>query len=281
MSGPVGIMAGSGLLPDYLARTLTAQGRTVVLAEMDGFVSITSQEYLRIPYRVEKLGGLFKALRAEGVVDLVFAGGVARPKLDPAKFDFKTVRLAPRLFKAMQGGDDSTLRVVLDIFEGEGFKVRAAHEMCPDLLPEWGVLTAAKPGERDIKDAARAAKIVAALSGADVGQGAVVAQGMALAVEAAPGTDAMLAYVADVAGACRPNPNGARGVLFKGPKLGQDRRVDLPVIGPSTVEGAARAGLSGIVIEAGGVMILDRAATVAAADAAGLFIWVRSGDGAI
>lgn len=279
MSGPVGIMAGSGQLPDDLARTLSAQGRTIVLAEMDGFATVTTHDYPRITYRVEKLGALFKALRGAGVVDLVFAGGVARPKLDPAKFDFKTVRLAPRLFKALQGGDDSTLRAVLDIFEGEGFTIRAAHELCPDLLPEQGILTAAKPGERDIKDAARAAEIVAALSSADVGQGAVVAQGVALAVEAAPGTDAMLSYVADVAGASRPNPNGARGVLFKGPKRGQDRRVDLPVIGPSTVAAAARAGLSGIVIESGGVMILDRAATLAAAADAGLFIWVRAVDG--
>jgi DUF1009 family protein len=70
-------------------------------------------------------------------------------------------------------------------------------------------------------------------------------------------------------------PAGARGVLFKGPKPGQDRRMDLPAIGPGTVEGAAAAGLGGVVVEAGGVMILNLAATVAAADAAGLFLWAR------
>ena len=64
-------------------------------------------------------------------------------------------------------------------------------------------------------------------------------------------------------------------MLFKGPKPGQDRRIDLPAIGPATVAGAAAAGLAGIAVEAGGVMILDRAETIAAADAAGLFLWVR------
>jgi DUF1009 family protein len=64
-------------------------------------------------------------------------------------------------------------------------------------------------------------------------------------------------------------------VLFKGPKPGQDRRMDLPAIGPSTVVRASEAGLAGIVVEAGGVLMLERPATLAAADAAGLFIWGR------
>ncbi|PWR03319.1 DUF1009 domain-containing protein [Meridianimarinicoccus roseus] len=272
-------MAGRGVLPAHLARALAGQGRDVVLAEMAGHGADNPEGLPVIGYRVEKLGALFKALRAAGVQELVFAGAVARPKLDPASFDLKTMRLAPRILSAMKGGDDATLRAVLDIFEGEGFAIRAAHEVAPDLLPAPGVLTLAKPGTRDEKDAARAARIVKALAGADVGQGAVVAQGVALAVEALPGTDAMLAHVADVAGACRPDPAGARGVLFKGPKPGQDRRVDLPVIGPGTVAGAVRAGLSGIAIAAGGVMMLDRTRTLADADAAGLFIWVRSDGG--
>ena len=70
-------------------------------------------------------------------------------------------------------------------------------------------------------------------------------------------------------------PRRARGVLFKGPKPGQDRRIDLPAIGPGTIERAAAAGLAGVAIEAHGVMILGAAATVAAADAAGLFLWAR------
>ena len=73
----------------------------------------------------------------------------------------------------------------------------------------------------------------------------------------------------------RTDPSGPRGVLYKGPKPGQDRRLDLPAVGPGTLRGAAAAGLAGVVVEAGGVMILDHAATVAAADAAGLFLWAR------
>ncbi|MCA8883233.1 MAG: UDP-2,3-diacylglucosamine diphosphatase LpxI [Rhodobacteraceae bacterium] len=275
MAGPVGVIAGRGQLPVHLCRALAAQGRAVLLAEMDGFPVENPDGLPLIRFRVEKLGALFKELRKSGVDELVFAGAVARPRLDPTKFDLKTVTLAPKFVAAMKGGDDGTLRAVLNIFEGEGFIIRAAHDLAPELLPGAGIPTRVQPTERDRKDTARAARIVAALAAADVGQGAVVAQGVALAVEAAPGTDRMLAYVADSAGACRPDPAGAGGVFFKGPKPGQDRRVDLPVIGPQTVDAAARAGLAGLAIEAGGVMVLDLPETLARADAAGLFLWVR------
>ena len=273
--GKVGVVAGRGTLPAHLARSLAARGSPVVLAAMEGTQVENPEDRPLIRFRVEKLGALFKALKAEGVSELVVAGGVQRPKLDPTQFDFKTMTLAARFLPALKAGDDGLLRTVIGIFEAEGFAVRAAHEIAPDLLPPEGVATRAQPSERDRKDAARAARIVAALAAADVGQGAVVAQGQALAVEALPGTDAMLAWVAGPAGAARPDPAGGRGVLFKGPKPGQDRRIDLPAIGPATVAGAAAAGLAGIAVEAGGVMILDRAETIAAADAAGLFLWVR------
>jgi len=275
VSEPLGIVAGQGALPAYLAGRVAASGRPVVLAEMEGHPAENPHGLPLIRYRAERIGALFAALREAGVTEVVLAGMVRRPRLDPALFDAAMMALAPRMMAAMAGGDDGLLRAVLDLFETEGFAIRAAHEIAPDLLPAPGVPTRAQPGERDRRDAARAARIVATLSEADVGQGAVVAQGIALAVEAAPGTDAMLDWVAGPAGRARPDPAGAGGVLLKAPKRGQDRRVDLPVIGPGTVEGAARAGLAGIAVEAGGVMVIDRDAVVATADAAGLFLWVR------
>ena len=101
-----------------------------------------------------------------------------------------------------------------------------------------------------------------------------------LAVEAQPGTDWMLDSLAQVPSpkVQPPGPEG-RGLFYKAPKPGQDRRVDLPAIGPETVTRCAAIGLRGLVIEEGGVMILDQTGTVAAADAAGLFLWVRKSEG--
>ena len=210
---------------------------------------------------------------------MTFAGGIVRPALRPLRFDLTMLRLAPRLLRGMRGGDDTTLRLVAGIFEAEGFAVRgAARDPDRPRRAARACSTRRAPGDgRPAPTPTRAAAIVAALGAADVGQAAVVAGGICLGLESIQGTDALLDFVARTAAELRPA--GARGVLFKAPKPGQDRRMDLPAIGPGTVDGAAAAGLAGVAVEAGGVMILDLAATVAAADAAGLFLWAREAGG--
>lgn len=229
-------------------------------------------------FRLERLVPFLDTLHAEGVGRVVFAGAVRRPRLDPEAFDPRTAQLVPRILTAMQSGDDAALREVLDIFEEHDLAICGVDEILPDLVPGEGVLAGA-PGKADHRDAARAADILAGLGAFDIGQGAVVAQGLCLAIETLPGTAAMLDFAARHA-ALRPDPDGPRGVFYKAPKPGQDRRVDLPTLGPDTVDQAAAAGLAGIAWQAGGVVLLDRAEAVRRADAAGLFLWARAETGA-
>jgi UDP-2,3-diacylglucosamine hydrolase len=217
-----------------------------------------------------------RGLQDLGVTQVIFAGAVSRPRLDPAMFDPATAQLVPALMAAMQGGDDATLRAVLMIFEDFGFDIVGVPDVAPGLVPQAGFLTAPVAAAVDDDDAARASDIVRALGAVDVGQGAVVQQGLCLAVEALPGTDAMLAHVAQLPAGLRPDPARGKGVFYKAPKPGQDMRVDLPSLGPATVTAAARAGLAGVVWAAGGVICLDQAAMIAAADQAGLFLWSRA-----
>lgn len=128
---------------------------------------------------------------------------------------------------------------------------------------------------RDEADAARAAAIVAALGAVDVGQSAVVAQGLCLGVEALPGTDALLAQVAEI-GALRPDPARGKGVFYKSAKPGQDRRIDLPTLGPDTVSAVAAADLAGLAFQAGSVICLDLAGMRRRAEELGLFLWARA-----
>jgi len=271
--GRTAVIAGRGRLPMLLVEALEA-GVAPVLAELEGFPVEGAADRPVERFRLERLVPFFDRLHELGVTRVVFAGAVRRPRLEPALFDARTAALVPRVLAAMQAGDDATLRAVIALFEEAGFAVDAASALVPALLPGPGVLGAHAPSEADAADAVRAAAIVAALGAVDVGQGAVVARGLCLAVEALPGTDAMLAgLVALPRPETLPRP---AGLLYKAPKPGQDRRVDLPAIGPATVAAAAAAGLGGIVVEAGGVLLIDRAETVAAADAAGLFLWSRA-----
>lgn len=267
------LIAGRGALPARVISACDAMGRPVRVCGLHGY----DQDLPRNdhPFRLETLGTLIGTLRAAGVRELCLCGAVQRPVVDPAALDAATAPLAERIMGAlMAGGDDAALRVLIGVFEEAGLLVRGAHEIVPELLPEEGVPSAAKPADAHGADAGRGAAVVAAMGPADLGQACVVRRGQVIAVEALPGTDWMLRSLAEVPPDL-PAQLAAGGLLYKAPKPGQDRRVDLPTIGPATMEGAARAGLDGVVIEAGGVMVLDLPATVGAADTLGLFLWVR------
>lgn len=261
------LIAGQGRLPELLRAACPG----MVVAGLEGQAPAGAWSF-----RLETLGAFLEALRSRAIARVVFAGAIRRPAVDPARIEPLTAPLVPRLTAALGQGDDAALRAVVSIFEEAGLSVIGPDALLPDLLPAPGVLGRVQPPGDSAADLARAAQVLDAAAPADLGQGCVVAAGQVLAMEAWPGTDWMLDSVAALRGAGplgRETPAG--GVLVKRPKRGQDRRVDLPAIGPQTMAGAARAGLGGVAIEAGGVLVLDRAETVAAADAAGLWIWVR------
>lgn len=262
------LIAGQGALPAALAAEMA---EAPLVAALDGFTPDGLTVDLR--FRVERLVPFLRALERDGVGQVVFAGAVTRPRLDPGLLDEATAGLLPRLMQAMAAGDDATLRVVIELFEEFGFTVAGVEQVAPALLPGAGVLAGAV-SPRDEADATRAAAIVAALGAVDVGQGAVVAQGLCLGVEALPGTDALLAQVAGI-GALRPDPARGRGVFYKAAKPGQDRRIDLPTLGPETLRRAAAAGLGGVAFEAGSVICLDLAGMQRLAGELGLFLWAR------
>lgn len=268
MSGTA-IIAGRGGLP---AALVAAMAEVPLICALHGFPPDgVAVDHV---FRIERLVPFLRLLEDAGVGRVIFAGAVTRPRLDPALFDPETAGLVPQLLAAMQAGDDAALRGVIAIFEAAGLAVVGVPEVAPLLVPGAGVLCGA-PSPRDSLDGARAAAIVAALGAVDVGQGAVVVQGLCLGVEVLTGTDAMLAGVAAMPGALRPDPALGRGVFYKAAKPGQDRRVDLPTLGVATVQRVAAAGLGGIVWQAGAVICLDLAAMQAEAQAQGLFLWAR------
>jgi DUF1009 family protein len=266
MSGKLAILAGGGALPVALADAAPD-------ALCISFAGVAHQLGNRPrQHKFEHLGSVFQDLRANGVTQVTFGGSMSRPPLDPAEFDSMMMSLAPRLLAGMQGGDDALLRLVIQIFEDQGFEVVGAHEVAPDLTVAEGLLCGPEPDEQALKDADRAADILNALAPVDVGQGCVVAGGICLGIETIQGTDALLKFVANTPeGLLR----GQRSVFVKSPKRGQDLRVDMPAIGPDTLRNAAKAGIQGIVLQAGQVLLLERKTLLKLADDAGIFIMGR------
>ena len=269
----LGIIAGGGDLPRAVAQSAREAGRDVFVVALRGSVTETWVE--DFPHEWISLGEpgrALKVLTAAGVRDILLAGRVDRPKFSDLKLDTKGMMILPKVIAAARQGDDALLRVMVDIFEGEGFCALSVAEAAPGLVCDAGPLGKLAPNDDHKADIAVAFKIVRALGALDVGQAAIVCEGLALAVEAAEGTDAMIARIALLREALRGTPEERRGVLVKALKPTQDAKTDMPVIGVATVRNAAAAGLAGIALEAGKSLIVDKNAVAAEADRQGLFV---------
>ncbi|MFN3954561.1 MAG: LpxI family protein [Pararhodobacter sp.] len=259
------LIAGAGELPAELTAALETPP---LVCALEGVAPAGLA--VERAFRIERLAPFMRQLADEGIAGVVFAGAMQRPKLDPALFDRETAALVPRMMAMMQGGDDALLRGVIALFEEYDLPVQGLAVLAPQLLAGTGVLGARPPCDAEAADAARGLAILEALAPVDVGQGCVVCAGQCLGIEALYGTDALLTDVARN----RPLRAPAQGGVFvKRAKRGQDLRVDLPTIGPDTIAAAAMAGLSGICLQAGHVVVLRRAEVLACAEAAGLALW--------
>jgi DUF1009 family protein len=217
-------------------------------------------------------GRFFRLARSEDCRDVLFIGTLLRPPITQLRLDWQTIRLMPRVVRFFRGGDDKLLSGVAGVAESGGFRVVGVKDVAPEVFVPEGVLGRYRPVERDHADIARALSLIAALGPFDVGQAAVVANNHVLGVEAAEGTDNLLARIAELRQRGRIAAPRGIGVLVKAPKPGQDRRFDLPSIGPKTIENVARAGLAGVAVTAGSTIIAEPAETAAAADRAKVFL---------
>jgi len=268
----LGLIAGGGGLPVEIAEHCGRSGRALFVIRLKGFANEELADYAGAQVGLGELGKCLRALKRAGCEAVCLAGKVARPDFTTLIPDLRGLAVLPAALGAARKGDDALLRVYVREFEKEGFTVEGAQEVMVDLSLPAGPLGRVAPTDEQRADALRAIEVAREIGRLDVGQGAVVCQGLVLAVEAQEGTDALLARVADLPEHLRGRPGAARGVLAKTPKPIQEMRVDLPAIGLATIQGAARAGLAGIVGEAGRLLVLDREATVALADELGVFI---------
>jgi DUF1009 family protein len=258
------VLAGRGPLPAQVVAAARAQGKDVFVLAFEGE---TEPALVRnVPHRWLPLGAIgraIEALHAAQVKDVALIGSVRRPSL--ASLDRRGMQLLARL-GLRRRGDDQLLRLIVEELESEGFRVVGADTLIEDALAPEGPMTALTPDAEAMRDIALGIEVAERLGALDVGQAAVVQQGLVLGVEAVEGTDALIARCAGLKRA------GRGGVLVKVKKPGQERRADLPTIGPHTVQVAAEAGIAGIAVQAGQCLIVERAEMVAAADRAGLFV---------
>ncbi len=267
----LGIIAGGGPLPGRVATAAAAAGRAVFIVALEGFADSAvvggwPHEWIRLG----RAGRMVTAMKDAGCADVVMIGPIRRPSFRDLRPDMEAAKIVARIGRAAFLGDDGLLSAIVRVLGEEGFRVLGAHEILEAALGPVGLLSRMGPDADATIDIGRGIAIARALGAADVGQGCVVNTGVAVAVEAVEGTDAMLARAGELTRALGLKAPG--GVLVKAAKPGQDRRVDLPTIGPDTIRNAAAAGLLGIAYESGGTILADRDTCIALADKLGLFL---------
>jgi DUF1009 family protein len=270
---PLAIICGGGSFPGAVADAVARRGRRPVLFGIRGWADAAVVErYAHHWIAIGQAGRFFRLARAENCREVLFIGTVLRPPIAQLRLDWRTILLLPRVVAFYRGGDDKLLSGVAAVAESGGLAVVGVKDVAPEIFVPEGVLGRYRPTERDQTDIARARAVIAALGPYDVGQAVIVANNNVLTVEAAEGTDNMLARIAELRRLGRVTAPPGTGVLVKAPKPGQDRRFDLPSIGPRTIENVARAGLAGLAVVAGSTMIAEAEATAAAADREKVFL---------
>lgn len=293
------LIAGPGDVPPHLVKALLARGKVPLVCELAPDPSDILGDLPRVSFRVETFGSLVQDLVARRIRRLCIAGRISLRAVDPSLIDAATTAHLPRLQAAFGRGEDATLREIVAIIEEAGIDVVGPVEIAPDLLPAPGMLTGSAP-EAAAADLSAAQTAHADMTRTGAGHAVVARGGHVVARENARGIDAMLRELAapkDAGGDWTFDPfdladqviGGAAdwlsaqdaeaeatgGILYIAPRAGQDRRVDLPLLGPATVRAAVEARLSGVVIEADGVMLLAPDTVRKTLADAGLFLWVR------
>jgi DUF1009 family protein len=261
------VLAGSGPLPGEVIDRARQAGRDVFVLAFEGETDPRVVEGVTHQWvRLGEVGRTLRALHDARAEDVVMIGPVRRPPLSGLKLDWRGMQLLARLGRQAGEGDDRLFRAIIGELEAEGFRVIGADEVAAGLLAPEGLMTKVGPDPAAARDIALGVEVALRLGEFDVGQAVVVREGQVLGSEAVEGTDRLLERCASLRRA-RPG-----GVLVKLKKPGQERRADLPTIGPATVSRAAAAQLQGIAVHAGNCLIIDRARVIDAADRAGLFV---------
>ena len=263
----LGIIAGGGKLPLQLVESCQSVKRPFFVLALEESADIEAIRH--IPHTIVRLGAVGEALtqlKKAGVKEIVLAGKVRRPALTSLRPDMTGAKLLARLGGAFFAGDDGLLKAVVSFLEEEGFTVVGANDILAGLVAPEGLLGKTAPSAQAMADITHGMKILKTLGALDIGQAVIIENGYVLGVEAAEGTDALI----ERCGTLRREKNS--GVLVKCKKPGQEERVDLPTVGPATIDKIHSAGFAGIAVESGGSLIVDRDVTVARADRLGIFV---------
>ena len=256
------LIAGSGALAPLMADAARRNGEALQVIDLVGRNDLNADRVEYIP--LSEASRLMAAVLRFPTTHLVLAGAVHISDAEREGI-VKAFGLAGQV--ARIAGDVGLAGMIQLAAKMNRIKLIGAHELAPDLLAEDGHI-AGPPLDPAVADSAKTALAAArAIGSIDLGQTLVVSGSRPVAAEDAGGTDALLKRVAHLKADGLIGNSGMPLILAKARKPRQPRFVDLPTIGAQTITNAAAAGISVIVVEAHGTLLMDRPAIRREADA--------------
>jgi DUF1009 family protein len=263
----LGIIAGAGDLPIEIIQTAKDNNLTPYIITLKSYTD--SNLYKDQIYTELSLGQVGKAInyfKKNNITHICFAGSIKRPNLTQIIPDLQGTILLSKILKAKILGDDNLLRIVIRFFEEQNFKIISASEIIHKDNIKIGSITEISPSIDNMSDIELGLKALDKLDELDVGQAVIASQGRILSIEGAEGTDQLIKRTKEYI-------QNQDAVLIKLPKKSQDKRIDMPTIGPVTIEELSDAGIKGVAISSE-VIILSEKETIAKANSKAIFIHI-------
>ncbi len=252
--GKIAVIAGGGALPSLIINQLQESRKDfLVLAIEDNADRMTLSNTHHYWVNINNPASIIKLLKEQNIQNLVFAGSIKRPPLLSIKLNSTIMIFLAKLgISKLRGGTDYLHRIITQFVEAQGFKVIAPEVVAAGLVTPVGVLGKFKPLQSDIRDIEIGKQVLQKLGCMDIGQSVIVENKCVLGIEAAEGTDQLIQR-------CKALKFEEKrlGVLVKMSKVMQERKIDLPTIGTTTIDKVAEAGFRGIALEASSSLIID------------------------
>ena len=248
----IALVAGSGNFPTYIAK----ENPDIFVMCVEGFSD--SNKFKNNSRTVSLLNPQLwlETLKGNKVTHLVFAGKFKRPQtLDSPQNNNDDGMIKDILSK----GDNNALLLIENFFETNGFKILPINSVFKDCFFARGFY-GDKFSEFNfkkyvLKSGNYGIDLLNTISKFDVGQSLVLSGNLIYAVEGLEGTNLLLKRVKKL---IINNDSMYGPVLVKIPKIGQSRKMDLPVIGLDTIKECIKTGISSVVISSQGTIVIDQ-----------------------
>lgn len=261
----LGLIAGEGNMPVYIARKASERGYEVYVAGLKG--NARAGDYKDIctefkPLRLGQLGEAIRFFKDHGVPSLVMAGRVQHTSIFTNLMPDKRGLSFLASLKSMQ--TKHILSRVIEEFAKEGITFENSALFLEDFFPGKGILSKRQPTEEEQKTIEYGFSVAKQIAALDIGLTCVVSQQAVIAVEGMEGTDRCIARAGELYKKSAEKDTSVAVVKVARPN--QDMRYDLPVIGKSTLKNVHKAGFHIVAFEAGKTLVMDLDEVVALAD---------------